>query len=94
MVGILFPPSLMVMVAAGVATGAFIGHFWEGMSRRDLKELGEALDVSRLAIIVVAGSEVEKVVQEAITQAGKQVEKEIRKDRKALKKSIDELTVQ
>jgi uncharacterized membrane protein len=49
-VGILFPPLLV----ADVAIGALAGHLWGGMSRADMKDLGELLDKGEVALVVVA----------------------------------------
>ena len=42
--GILFPPSIIGTAIAGGVAGGVAGHLWKGMSRSDLKDLGEALD--------------------------------------------------
>jgi uncharacterized membrane protein len=49
-VGILFPPLLV----ADVAVGALAGHLWGGMSRADMRDLGELLDEGEVALVVVA----------------------------------------
>ena len=46
MVGVLFPPALLGAAAVGGVTGGLIGHFHGGMSRKDVRELGEMLDAS------------------------------------------------
>src|SRR5436190_21678782 len=43
-VGVLFPPAILPMMAAGDVTGGLLVHIRAGMSRGDLEELGEALD--------------------------------------------------
>jgi uncharacterized membrane protein len=50
LVGLLFPPLLV----ADVAIGALAGHLWGGMSRADMKDLGELLDEGEVALVVVA----------------------------------------
>ena len=40
-VGVLFPPAIIPMAAAGGVAGGVIGHVWHGMSRSDMKDLGE-----------------------------------------------------
>jgi uncharacterized membrane protein len=45
--------------AAGAALGALTGHVTRGMSRKDLKDIGEFLDKGESSLIVVAGSDVE-----------------------------------
>lgn len=47
-IGIAFSPSTIV----ARATGGVIGHLWHGVSRGDVKELGEALDVGEAALVV------------------------------------------
>ena len=48
-VGILFPPSIVVSAAVAGTAGGVIGHLWRGMSRSDVKELGELL-LERLGV--------------------------------------------
>ena len=43
-IGILFPPALLIDVAIGGLAGGVIGHFWNGMSRKDVMELDKALE--------------------------------------------------
>src|SRR5580693_3602848 len=42
-VGILFPPSILVSAAVGAAVGGIGGHLWRGMSRSDVKEFGDII---------------------------------------------------
>jgi uncharacterized membrane protein len=52
----LFPPigiGIATAGAGGAAIGAIAGHVTAGMSRHDLKELGEALDAGTAGLIVV-----------------------------------------
>jgi uncharacterized membrane protein len=52
----LFPPvgiGLVTAGAGGAAIGAVAGHAGGGMSRGDLKELGETLDAGQAGLIVV-----------------------------------------
>ena len=43
-VGILFPPAIIGTAVVGAAVGGVGGHLWRGMSRADVKELGELID--------------------------------------------------
>lgn len=55
-VAMLFPPAGLGLVAAGAggaAIGGVAGHVSGGMSRDDLKELGETLDRGQAGLIVV-----------------------------------------
>ena len=76
--------------ATGAAMGAVIGHVAGGMSRGDLKELGQVLDEGEYGLLVVAATDVGARVQETITSAAKVVKKELKADKKNLDKEITE----
>ncbi len=56
---------------AGAGIGAIAGHVSGGMSRSDLKDLGETLDAGEAALIVAAASDMASKVQAAMTRAEK-----------------------
>src|SRR5215210_1176411 len=70
-VGVIFPPSILVSGAIGAGAGALIGHLRGGMSDSDLKEVGEMLDNSEAALIVVGEVTVERAVDDATKRAKK-----------------------
>jgi uncharacterized membrane protein len=76
-VGLLFPPSLIGMAAAGGATGGIIGHFSRGLSRDDVKDLGVLLDSGQAALIVVGKNRISAELEKAGIKAQKRVEKEL-----------------
>jgi uncharacterized membrane protein len=77
LVGILFPPALVGEAIVIGAAGGLIGHFWKGMSRKDIKELGEELDAGEAALIFVGESKVEEEMGKIFKKAEKQVAKEL-----------------
>ena len=83
---------LLAAAGAGVgaALGALAGHAAGGMSRGDLKDLGEALDVSQSGLLVVAATDVGDRVQEALSAAQKVIKKQVKADEKAFKKELKE----
>lgn len=89
-VGILFPPSIIGAAAVGGATGGVIGHLARGMSRGDMKELGDLLDEGQAALIVVGESRVQEQLDKALTRAQKSIEKEIDADSKELERELKE----
>jgi len=89
-VGIIFPPSLLGMAVVGGVTGGLIGHFWRGMSRKDVHELGEALDAGEALLIVVGQDKLEAALEKAGIKAQKKVEKQIKMDGKELDKELGE----
>jgi|SRR5579863_2150143 len=76
-IGVLFPPSIIGAGVVGAGAGGLIGHLWHGMSRSDMKELGEALDEGQAALIVVGRSRVLEQAERLLTSAEKVLEKEI-----------------
>jgi len=87
-VGILFPPALLLDVAVGGLAGGTIGHFWNGISRKDVMELCELLDDSSAALLVVGRSTLDRALEKAVTHAVRVVEKEIKADQKELDKEL------
>jgi uncharacterized membrane protein len=55
-VGVLFPPALIVGAAVGAAVGGVTGHLRKGMSRSDVRELGELIEDGQAALLVVGES--------------------------------------
>jgi uncharacterized membrane protein len=88
-VGLIFPPSILVGGLVGAGAGALIGHLHGGMSRSDLKEIGEMLDESDAALIVVGEATIERAVEEATRRAKKEMKKEVRADAKEMERAID-----
>ena len=69
--------------------GALAGHAAGGLSRSDLKDLGEALDAGEAALVAVAAVDVADRVQAAIEHAEKVQRKELKADQKALEKDLE-----
>jgi uncharacterized membrane protein len=84
--------ALLTAGAGGSALGAIAGHVAAGMSRNDLKELGELLDAGQSGLVVIAATDVEARVERAITKAAKLEKKQLRADEKALEAEIDAAT--
>ena len=84
-IGILFPPSIIGTALVGAAIGGVGGHLWRGMSRADVKELGDIIDDGQAALVVVGESKVGQAVQ----KAAKKAEKRVAKDLNVSPKDID-----
>jgi uncharacterized membrane protein len=89
-IGVIFPPSILVSGLVGAGAGALIGHLHGGMSRSDLKEVGEMLDESEAALIVVGEATVERAVEEQTKRAKWEMKKGVRAEAKEIEKAIDE----
>ncbi len=53
-VGILFPPSILLGAAVGAVAGAGVGRLHRSLGREKVKSLGDTLDKGEAAVIVVA----------------------------------------
>ena len=66
--------------AGGAILGAVAGHAAAGMSRHDLKELGEHLDAGQAGMVVVAVADMGAKVELAMERAAKLEQKQIEAD--------------
>jgi uncharacterized membrane protein len=72
----------------GSGAGAIAGHMVSGMSRSDLKDLGELLDNGTSGLVVVARENAETMVEDAITRAKHQTKAQLQADVDAMKKEL------
>jgi len=89
-IGILFPPSIIGTAIAGGVIGGVGAHLFRGMSRGDLKDLGETLDDGQAAIIVIGESKLEEQLEKATQRAKKRLEKQVDVEADELKKEIEQ----
>ena len=75
---------LLATGAGGAVLGSIAGHAAAGMSRGDLKELGEALDEGQAGLVVVAVADMESKVKKAMARAEKLQAKQLKADQAAL----------
>jgi uncharacterized membrane protein len=91
--GILFPPSIIGTAVVGAAAGGISGHVWRGMSRSDVKELGELIDAGEAALVVVAGithDDALITVDQAFAKADWKAEKHLAKKLEVSADDIDQ----
>ena len=87
---VLFPAAaiggglLLGTTGAGAVLGSLAGHAAAGMSRGDLKDLGESLDEGEAGLVVIAVSDMEAKVRSAMKRAQKIEEKQLKADQKEL----------
>jgi len=70
--------------AGGAVLGAVAGHAAMGMSRHDLKQLGEELDKGQAGLIVVGVSDQGAHIEAAMKRANKVEQKELQADNEAI----------
>lgn len=75
---------LVGTTASGAILGSVTGHAAAGMSRHDLKELGEHLDVGTAGLIVVGATDMGTRIEQALTRADKVMTKELKAHAKAI----------
>ena len=77
---------LAATAGGGAVLGAVAGHAAAGMSRHDLKELGERLDAGTAGLVVVAVADIGSKVEEAMRRAEKLEAKQLKADTEAIEK--------
>jgi uncharacterized membrane protein len=77
---------LVGATAGGALLGALAGHAAAGMSRGDLKELGEHLDAGQAGLVVIAVSDMGAKVERAMKRAAKVQQRELKADNAAIER--------
>ena len=70
--------------AGGALLGSLAGHAAAGMSRKDLKEMGEALDEGTAGLVVVGVADMASKIEEAMKRADKIESRELKADNAAI----------
>jgi uncharacterized membrane protein len=81
---------LAATTAGGAVLGAVAGHAAAGMSRNDLKELGERLDAGEAGLVVVAVSDMGAKVKDAMRRAESVEAKELKADTADIERDANE----
>lgn len=71
---------LAATTGGGAVLGAVAGHAAAGMSRHDLKELGEHLDAGQAGLVVVGVSDMGAKIEKSMKKAQKVETKELKAD--------------
>ncbi len=88
---VLLGAGMLVGSAAGAGIGAIAGHAAGGMSRADLKDLGELLDEGGSAFPDRRHRHAGTHGHRVLSRAKKTMKKQIKADTASLKKEIDQL---
>jgi len=97
LVGVLFPPSVVVVggaAAAGALIGGLGGHFLEGLSRGDARDLGDLLADGQAALVVIGDASAQTDLDKALTRAEKTIERSIEADRGQLTHELEQAEAQ
>lgn len=88
LVGILFPPAIIGAAVVGGAVGGIGGHLWKGMSRSDVKELGELIDSGEAALVVIGDLTISEAIEKAELHAVREAKREVDASFKDIEKEI------
>lgn len=80
---------LAATTGGGAALGALAGHAAAGMSRKDLKELGENLDAGEAGLVVIGVSDMGAKIEGVMTMADKVEEKKLEADTAEIQKDAE-----
>jgi uncharacterized membrane protein len=89
LVGMIFPPAVLGSAIVGAGAGGLTGHLAKGISRGDLKDLGEELEAGSAAVIVLGESKLEEQLEKALARANKVIEQEVDADADELEREIE-----
>ncbi|MGH8976562.1 MAG: hypothetical protein ACRDV7_00700, partial [Acidimicrobiia bacterium] len=81
---------LAATTAGGAVLGAVAGHAAAGMSRGDLKDLGEQLDSGEAGLVVVGASDMGAKIEATMKRAEKREKKELKADNAEIEKDAKE----
>ena|GEM_PF-4397361 len=76
--------------AVGAVVGGLGAHLWRGLSRSDVKDLGELIDDGQAALLVVGESTVQQAVEKANLKAEKHIAKELNISTKEITNAVRE----
>jgi uncharacterized membrane protein len=79
-IGLVFPPAIIATAAAGGVVGGLIGHLEKGMSRKQVKDIGEHLESGRAALVVIGPELLKDVLGDAVQSADRVEEHELQAD--------------
>ena len=80
--------------AGGAILGAVAGHAAAGMSRADLKELGESLDNGEAGLVVVGVTDMEARIEESMRHSERLQKKQLKADVEALERDAQDAIAQ
>ena len=87
-----FRPTASTRPIVGGTAGGVVGHLWRGLSRGDLKDLGEMLDEGQATLIVIGRSKLGEQIEKAAARARKTSERELTADAEKLDAELQDAT--
>ena len=88
--GLIFPPGILVSAAVGAGVGAIVGNLVKGFMSGDVKKIADELAPGEAGIILVADATFDAGAEKLMKRAKKLAKQEVKADAKDIKKAIDE----
>jgi uncharacterized membrane protein len=88
MIGLFSPPMILADAVVGTVAGGLIGHFRKGLPREDQEQLKKVLGDSKVALVVVAETDVKQALQSVLKRAKTEIEKQISVDEEQFKRDL------
>jgi uncharacterized membrane protein len=88
--GVVLPPSILVMGALGAATGALVGDMTRLFQSVELKDLGDLLEQGSAGVVIVGTTTLEVDVEQVMMRASKVLKQEIDAHAEDLKRYVDD----
>jgi uncharacterized membrane protein len=89
--GLVFPPSIVVGAAAGAGVGALAGNVAKGWFKGDIEQIGKALDTGEAGVLVVAEATPDIGAEKLLQRAAKDEKRQIDADAEAAKQELDQM---
>ena len=89
--GVVFPPSILVSAAAGAGIGAVAGNLAKGWMSWDVKDIAEMAENGTSGVIVIAEATPERGAEELLKHAKKYAKRQIDVQAKEAKEALDQI---
>ena len=89
--GVIFPPSILVSAAVGAGVGATVGNLAKGWMSGDIKKVADELEPGEAGVILVADATFEAGAEKLMKRAKKMAKQEVDAQAKDVKAAIDEM---
>ena len=88
--GVVFPPSVLLLAATGAGVGAAASNLTKIMSGSNVKEIADLLDEGQAGVVLIAETTIEEGTERLLKNAAKEIKHQIDADADAIKAAVDE----
>lgn len=87
-VGLLFPPAIVATALVGGVTGALVGRAHAGLTKREVEDLGDALQANEAALVVVGDAQLPERLEQVLPGAKHRLAQEVDLDQEQFAKAL------